>query len=116
VAVWLSKIRVVCPAGARTAKIIGESYNDALKRGLSFDPGPGCRKTGFAVVQRGVGSGQRDRREGERLEGSRRRRNRKRAQWAPDLGADSHLMANAYRHVSSFGGAQRRKSKRKARR
>ncbi len=110
-AVWLSKIRVVCPTGERVAKIAGESFNEALKRGLSFDPGPGCRKTGFEVVQRGIGAGQRDRREGERLEGGRRKR---RAMWAPDPGADSHLLTNAYRHVSSFGGA--RKKRRKARR
>lgn len=104
---WISKIKVVCPTGVRTAKLIGDSYNDALKRGLKFDPGPGCRKTGFEVVQRGIGAGQRDRREGERLEGGRRRR----ARWAPDLGADSHLMAGAYRHVSSYG--TRRKKRRR---
>ncbi len=75
-AAWVSKIRVVCPSGARVAKLIGSSYDDALKKGLKLDPGPGCKKIGFEVVQRGIGAGQRDRREGERLEGARRRRKR----------------------------------------
>jgi hypothetical protein len=70
-AAWVSKIRVVCPAGVRVAKLIGSSYDDALKKGLQLDPGPGCKKVSFSVVQRGVGAGQRDRREGERLDGFR---------------------------------------------
>lgn len=112
-ATWVSKIRVVCPTGTRVAKLIGKSYDDALKAGLRLDPGPGCKKASFEVVQRGIGAGQRDRREGERLEGGRRGRRGRRAQWAPDLGADdSHLMTGAYRHVSSFGGAGRKKARR----
>jgi len=60
-AAWVSKIRVACPTGVRVAKLIGSSYDDALKKGLRLDPGPGCRKLSFEVVQRGIGAGAADR-------------------------------------------------------
>lgn len=108
-ATWVSKIRVVCPTGTRTARLIGKSYDDALKAGLRLDPGPGCRKTGFEVVQRGIGAGAQD-----RFSGGRRKK--RRGLYAPDLGADSHLLMNTYRHVADFGGARHRRRKTKARR
>lgn len=112
-ATWVGKITLACPKGRVVRKLTG-SPDDVIKRSTKFSL-PGCDVEKIEIVKRGIGAGAPDRREGERIEGARRRR---RGMWAPDLGADSHLMTGAYRHVSSFGsgGDARRGRKKKARR
>jgi len=106
---WVGKITLACPSGRVVRKLTGSSA-DVISRASKFDPrnvGEGCSVTRIEIVRRGTGSGARDRYEGENpFEGGRRRR---RARWAPDPGADSHLMTGTHRHVSSFGGARRRR-------
>lgn len=76
-AAWLAKVPVRCPSGSRTASFIGPTPNEALRKGLAFQPSAGCRKGAVQLVQRGPGAGARDREPGENpFEGSRRRRGR----------------------------------------
>lgn len=117
-ATWVGKITLSCPKGVVVRKLTGTPA-EVVKRATSYDAskaGAGCSVRAIQIVKRGIGAGARDRYEGESpFDGSRRRKRGRRARWAPDLGADSHLMTGAHRHVSSFGGA-RGKRKRKARR
>jgi hypothetical protein len=106
--VWVGKITLSCPSGRIVRKLTGSGPGDVISRSTRFQQ-PGCAVEKIEIVKRGLGAGARDRYEGERIEGARARR----AQWAPDPGADSHLITNAYRHVSSFGGARKRKRKKR---
>ena len=110
-AVWMGKITFACPDGRVVRKITG-SPDAVIKRSTSLPAPSGCSVERIEIVKRGIGAGARDRYEGERIEGARRGRRGRKARWAPDLGADSHLMTGAYRHVSSFGGARKRKRRR----
>jgi hypothetical protein len=103
---WVGKITLACPTGRVVRKLTGNGPGDVISRSSKFQQA-GCTVEKVEIVKRGVGSGLPD-----KLYGSKRAR---KAMWAPDPGADSHLITNAYRHVSSFGGA-RRGRKRKARR
>lgn len=74
---WVARVQVRCTRGARTARFVGPSANEALRKGLKFNPGPGCEKGAIEMIQRGVGAGAVDRYHGERgegLDGSRRKR------------------------------------------
>lgn len=99
---WVGKITLACPSGRVVRKLTGSSA-DVIKRASKFDArvvGDGCSVTRIEIVRRGTGSGAEDRFEGRRT---------RRAMWAPDPGLDSHLMWGTHRHVSSFGGARRRR-------
>jgi hypothetical protein len=114
-ALWVGRITLTCPKGRVVRKLTG-TPDQVIRNATTYDAakaGAGCAIEKIEIVKRGIGAGHRDRYEGERIEGARRGR---RARWAPDLGADSHLMTGAYRHVSSFGGASRRKRRKKTRR
>ena len=106
-ATWVGKITLTCPTGHTVRKFSG-SPDEILRRVTHYTAPAGCETKKIEIVKRGVGAGLPD----KLWHGAKSAR---RARWAPDLGADSHLFTNALRHVSSFGGARRRKRK-KARR
>ena len=104
-ALWVGKITLMCPTGHTVRRFSG-SPDEILRRVTSYTAPTGCETKKIEIVKRGVGAGL-----PEKLPSSEGSRRGRRARWAPDLGADSHLMMNALRHVSSFGGARRRRSR-----
>lgn len=75
--VWISRIKVSCPLNPRKdryARFVGPTSGEALKKGIAFQPGPGCRKGTIEMIKRGPGAGAVDRFEG----GKRKRRKRRR--------------------------------------
>ena len=99
---WVGKITLACPTGRVVRKLTGSGPGDVISRSTRFKL-PGCSTEKIEIVKRGVGAGLPD-----KLFGAK-----KRARWAPDPGADSHLLVNAHRHVAGFGGARRRKKRRR---
>jgi hypothetical protein len=52
--VWHARVRFSCPSGTRTARFVGPSSGEALKKGAAFEPGPGCRKIGgIEMIKKG---------------------------------------------------------------
>ena len=93
---WVGKITLACPTGRVVRRLTGSGPGDVISRSTKFKL-PGCSTQKIEIVKRGVGAGLPDKLWHE----------------APDLGGDSPLMAGAYRHVSSYGRARRRKKRRK---
>jgi hypothetical protein len=51
---WISRIRYSCPRGTRTKKFVGPTSGEALRKGINFDPGPGCKKVGaIEMIRKG---------------------------------------------------------------